>query len=220
MQETHEQDRQGLVEIDHAPDPGVVEDVVRLARVLLDHNCVVDPRQQLPAVSDHDRVVVRVHHARLGSDSVRDFVHIALRGKPGADVEELTDAGFGKKVHSATQKCPVFPRYERCIRDDGAQLVDKRAVDCVIVLAPERIVVDPRCMGFAHLDAGWRPAPIDHRTSPRRRSPYRLHSPCSNVRSACPASVAQLIRLSKSPFLAPRMSASTSAPPVDDAVNR
>jgi len=60
-------------------------------------------------VAHHYRVVIDVDHRRIRRYPLHDLVHIVVRRKAGADVEELGDALRGHQVaHGTAHEFPVL----------------------------------------------------------------------------------------------------------------
>ena len=53
--------------------------------------------KQRPRMADHHRIVVDVDHPRIRRDLLGDLMHAVHGGQPGADVEELGDAGAPRR---------------------------------------------------------------------------------------------------------------------------
>ena len=138
-----------LAEVDERSQPGVVEDLSWLAEIPLDHgDRGMLAGEQGQAVRQHDRVVVDVDHAGSGMEAVRDLVDVGTGRQPGADVDELRDAGArDQEVDGADDEGTVFPRGERHIgsrREDHPRCVP---VGGEVVFAADVVVEHPGRIG-------------------------------------------------------------------------
>jgi len=72
-------------------------------------------------------------------------VRVARRGQPGADVDDLPDAGLADQVadHPA-EEGPVPLHRQPDVRQLRDHRIADRAVGRVVVLAAEQVVIDPR----------------------------------------------------------------------------
>jgi hypothetical protein len=60
-------------------------------------------------MGDDTRVAVGVQHPGAGLDLTRHLVRAALRGQPGAEVDELADAALGHPPDRALEEAAVRP---------------------------------------------------------------------------------------------------------------
>src|SRR5690606_33097741 len=110
---------------------------------------------QRPGVREHERVVVDVDDPALRGDPLRHLVGVVRRREPGADVEELADAGLARQeLHDPPQETPRLPRVHPDLRVDRGDGVTRLPVDGVVVLAAEEVVPDARRMRDGRVDPG------------------------------------------------------------------
>ena len=109
VQHRDEQQPGGLAWADQPPDGLMVQDLLWLAQVGVDHGGVVVAVQDDFAVRDGDRVDVRVDDARGGVGLLGDLVHVALGRDAGTYVEELPDTVPGQEPDGPAQERPVGP---------------------------------------------------------------------------------------------------------------
>jgi hypothetical protein len=100
--------------VDQGPDPRIRQDLGGRTDVPGDDVDGAGVGEQRPAVCADDRIVVHVDDVNRRVGLVRDLAHVALRGQPGSDVQELRDARLAHQVaHHPAQERPVRPRRER-----------------------------------------------------------------------------------------------------------
>jgi hypothetical protein len=97
--------------------------------------------QQHLAVDDRHRVVVDIDDPGIRGDGMGDLVDIAHGRQPGPDVEELADSGGGQEPHGTAQERAVLQRRPGAIGDPGIGPLHGLAVDGVVVLVAEGVVV-------------------------------------------------------------------------------
>ena len=108
-------------------------------------------------MGQHDRIVVHVHHSRLGDHRLRHLVQVRLGGNTGADIEELHHARLGDRLDCALHEEPVVPRRGADGRERGRHLLGRAPVHLVVVLTAQHIVVDTstaRALGVHHRERG------------------------------------------------------------------
>ncbi|OLT30270.1 hypothetical protein BJF79_39325 [Actinomadura sp. CNU-125] len=103
--------------------------------------------QQRLVVDDGDRVVVDVDGAGVRVGPVGEFVHVALAGQSAADVDELPDAGVQQVPDGAAHELAVLAGQQPRDAVQGERGHGGVAVGAVVVLAAERVVVDPGAGG-------------------------------------------------------------------------
>jgi len=109
--------------------------------------------QQRPGVREHDRVVVDVDDPRVRGGPLRDLVGVVRGGDPGADVEELPDAGLrGQVAHGPAEERAVAADAHSHERVGRHELLGQLAVGGEVVLAAEPVVVDPGDMRDAGIE--------------------------------------------------------------------
>jgi hypothetical protein len=141
----HEHDRDGPGEVQFLP--GKVEDVLRLRQVPFDvpGRALRGTDEQRPGVAHDHRVVVHVDDPGIRCDPLRHLMRVLIRWQPGADIEELPDSGLARQVaHRAPQEQPRGPGHVPDSRVQGGELVARRLVDLVVVLAAAPVVPDTR----------------------------------------------------------------------------
>jgi hypothetical protein len=142
VQDGEQRDRHGPGEVQHLP--GASEDRGSIAQVRVDvlgGTCFA-ARQQRAGMSEHDRVVVDVHHPGLRGDRLGDLVGVTRCGDASADVQELTDPSVGRKVADGTpEERPVAARGGDCLRIDLQDRFGCRPVGGVIVLAAKKEII-------------------------------------------------------------------------------
>jgi hypothetical protein len=140
-----EQDPHGLVEVDQPPQVAIGQDVGWGAHVVPDDQRVGQALQHVPGVREDHRVVVHLADARRRVGLHRDLVHVALRGQPGADIDELPDA---RLVHQIANRPPHESagnaRRFTDIRQIGRNLLGGLPVSGIIVLSAEEVIVNAR----------------------------------------------------------------------------
>lgn len=143
VQDAAQDQRQRAGEIEVRGDLRVSQQSVGLGQVRGHEMRVRVALEQDAAVDVAHRVVVDVHHARVGILLLRDLVGVADGRQSGADIEELVDAGgTGQVAHHAMQPAAIHPGHITLPRRDFGDLVAHVAIDLVIVLATEGGVVD------------------------------------------------------------------------------
>ena len=108
---------------------------------------------QRAGVRKHDRVVVDVQDPALRRDALGDLVHVVQRRDPGADVEELADAGLADEVvDRPDEEDPLRAHHGPDRRDLRRQRLGDRPVGGEVVLAAEPVVVDPGRLRHRRVD--------------------------------------------------------------------
>jgi aerobic-type carbon monoxide dehydrogenase small subunit (CoxS/CutS family) len=154
--------RQRAVELDVLRDGGMVEHRVRLGEVAHHQMRAFVLLQQCPTVHGHHRIVVDVDDLRLGIHPLRDLVGVLGRGQPCADVDELVDlCRVCEESHRTNQPIPVDAADLDCLRGVLNDLLVHLAIDGVVVLAAEQVVVDPRSVSGPVVDVDVR-NPVGH----------------------------------------------------------
>jgi hypothetical protein len=69
--------------------------------------------KQRPAVRHRDRIRIHVHHAGRWVHGLRRLVDGPARGKPRAQVEELSNPGRDEEPHDALLELPSRPHNRR-----------------------------------------------------------------------------------------------------------
>jgi hypothetical protein len=92
-------------------------------------------------VVERDRVVGDVDHPGLGSDRLRDLVHVALGRQAHADVHELPDALRGEVPHGSVAEGLDVLAHGLGLGGEGEDLLRDLPVDGEIVLAAHEVVV-------------------------------------------------------------------------------
>ena len=157
VQHRHQHQRERLGEIEGAPGNRIGENLLRLpdVGVQVGGDAARAAGQQRPRVREHDRVVVRVHHAGLGIAGLRDLMHVVRTRQAGADVEELRDARLARQVADGpAQEGPVLPHRGADRAPAFQHLAGDGPVGGEVVLAAEEVVVHARRMRPAHIDLG------------------------------------------------------------------
>jgi hypothetical protein len=134
---------------------GLFQDAGRIPQIGVDvvRTPLGPARQQGTRVREHDRVVVDVHHPRVGRDALRDLVHVLGGRQSRADVEELPDTVLlHQRGHRAAQEVAVVPYVEVPARIGGERGGGRVPVGRVVVLATEEDVVDAGRMCLAAVD--------------------------------------------------------------------
>ena len=131
----------------------MVQDLLWLTQVGVDHGGVVVAVQDGLAVRDGDRVDVRVDHPRGGVGLLGDLVHVALGGDAGAYVEELPDAGRGQEPHGPAQERPVGPGERPGVGVHRGKSPARVLVDQEIMAAAQQVVIDPGSVRPPGVDA-------------------------------------------------------------------
>jgi hypothetical protein len=124
------------------PTSGGAEDVVGAADVSPDGRGL-DAGQQRPGVRHHHRIVVRVHHAGVRVDALRDLMHVLIGGQPGADVQELRDSLAGARIHRPLQEATILAGEPRELRDSTRLAIRGFPVGREVILAAQPVVVHP-----------------------------------------------------------------------------
>lgn len=68
-------------------------------------------------MADHYRIVVYVHHARVGRDPLGDLVDAFHGGQARPDVEKLADSFARAEAHGAAEKVTVLASEPRQLRN-------------------------------------------------------------------------------------------------------
>ena len=90
-------------------------------------------------MGQHDRVVVDVDDARLRGDLLRDLVHVARRGQPGPDVDELADADLADQEADHPPQDGALRAYRQMdLRVSGLDLVADLRSAAKLSLPPRR----------------------------------------------------------------------------------
>lgn len=119
-------------------------------------------------------VVVDVDDARPRAELVRDLAHVALRGEPGSEIEELGNARLDDQVpHDPPQELAVGDGPEWCHGREPQDLSDKFAIGREVILPPEHRIVDAGDIRLADVEARvllpTERIPFGHRWPPSRR---------------------------------------------------
>jgi hypothetical protein len=104
VQDRQEQERRRLAEIDQLPQRRVGQDLARREQVLLDDRGVRDVVQHGPGVRQDHGVMVDVDHPGRRIGLLGDLMGVAHRGQPGADVDDLPDAGLTESYLWSTDR--------------------------------------------------------------------------------------------------------------------
>src|SRR5215475_12713419 len=142
VEDGHEQDRDRLLEVDPTFRRCSPQDRVGVTQVALDRQGSVADCQQSPRVHQHDRVVVDVDHPGLRRHPLGDLVDIALSRQTRTNIQELPDTRRTRQEpHYAPQEGPSLTNPVPCVRRNLEHRFRKLAIDLVVVLAAEKVVV-------------------------------------------------------------------------------
>jgi hypothetical protein len=101
--------------------------------------------QQLAGMGRDRRVVVHADDSRTWRDPLDDVVGVLIARQPGADVEELADAGLaGQEAHHAPAEQPRRLRHVPDPWIQRGELVTRHLVSLVVTRAAHPVVPDPR----------------------------------------------------------------------------
>ena len=183
VQHPEQHDRHRLAEVQDGRRP--VQDQPGIAQVglyVVGRALRGAPQQGLRVQQD-DRVVVDVDHPGIRGFPLGHLVRVVAGGDPGADVQELADAGLGGQVPGRpAEEGAVGAHPEPQARRRGQHALGGLPVGGEVVLAAEPVVVDPgrvRHAGVQASDAfclGARPALCLGHDTPLLRS-VRLAPP-------------------------------------------
>jgi hypothetical protein len=149
----HERDRPG--EVEHVPHLGGGQDVGRRAKVGVDVGGAPLRRggQQRPGVGEYQRIVVDVNDAAARIHRLRHLMHVTCRRQPGADVEELPDAGLrGQVPDGPAEERAVLPRSGAHPGHGRHHLVGHLPVRREVILAAQVVVIQASRMRPGGID--------------------------------------------------------------------
>src|SRR5262249_61327481 len=102
-------------------------------------------------------VFVNLAHRRVGRDALCPLVTFVLGGDAGAEAQKLADTGLASKVPPRpAQEGPVGLDAGDDPREHRHDLLGGLPVGSEVILAPQPVVVDPRRIRHARIEAGWR----------------------------------------------------------------
>ncbi|GAA2857045.1 hypothetical protein HD593_009839 [Nonomuraea rubra] len=149
VHDRRQQQAHGPVEVERPQHVGILQQRLRLAQVAPDHGRLALAGQQRPGVHEHHRITIDVDHPGPGSQ----LVHVAARGQARADVEELADAGPGEEPHRPAEERAAGPGRRAQLGSHLEDLLRRRTVGGEVVLAAEKVVVEPGHAGCIRIEA-------------------------------------------------------------------
>jgi hypothetical protein len=164
VQDQQEQQPDRLVEVQQLGGRAVVEDRLGVPHVGLDDGGAVVVREHQLAVRHRDRIFVDVDDPAGRVLLLRDLVHVADRGDPGADVEELPHAFTDHETDRPRQERAVEPCRGANTGDSAFHLVSHCPVGGEVVASAEQVVVGPRTTCCGRVNEPWYPILVRHAT--------------------------------------------------------
>jgi hypothetical protein len=164
VQDAQQYDPDRPVEVEGAgrrrQDPVGVADV----RVDVVGRALPRAREQRPRVHQHHRIVVDIHDAAVRCDRLGHLVGVVRGRQPGADVEELPDAGVrGQVPHGPAEELAVGAGGQPQVRHEHEGLLGRLAIGGEVVLPAEQVVPEPGRVSHAGVNLGGRLSVGDRR---------------------------------------------------------
>jgi acyl-CoA dehydrogenase len=142
-----------LGQVDHGAHPRIGEHGLRLGQVRPHGGEPLAAGKQRLPVNHRHRVDVHVAHPGVRDYLSHRLVHGRVRGQPGAEVEELADAGSGRAGRRCADELPIVPDQLRQRRVQLGHPPAHIPVGSEIVLSAQPVVVDTGDARPGHIDA-------------------------------------------------------------------
>src|ERR1035437_246498 len=141
VQDSHQQERHGPVEIDQVTNGGIIKNDARISKICFNYRRPRDIRQNCATVRYSDRIIVDIHHVRLRVLVLSYLVHISRGGNPRADVDELSYSLADQVPHSPAHEIPIRLHHERKLRPKTNSLLRHPPVHLEIMRTTQVVVI-------------------------------------------------------------------------------